>query len=488
MTNKDSNIPRRDRLNPKETGPDIIHKGDEGQNLDEADNKVWQNEYRKYVLILELRDVSNLTQLENVNPHSRLWISYEFLGRLVQSEQFYASGMESLFPRNRNMFIWNGRHPDVIQLYLCAQERVLGVAVVHIVSLFFGEGNSSVLGKKEIKCKLCPMEAHENELQKQLFHDAYIKVVVECAVLDDCYQGHNISMNKSHLIPLRDIFSQPAMEPLICSVEERIAEVAKQLSEAKLQIERKHKEWDLYVQREEKKFQKHLKDKEEKVRNYLNLKIQQNQDEHCRTMDFCKAEYKKIEARLKKSLRDVESRERELVRQYEERDTMLKKKLMEVDIKEQMLREEAQHLIDVEVAKLQSAQNKIVILEKDIENANKRNYELQTTLDEERKRYKDSHENRAKEELSSMRCRIIELESQLKREISEKNDLSLELERYRVAAHKLAKLIRKERDMNCPKSETSKNDESSCSITRSEKLQQIKSELIDLISLKESES
>lgn len=77
---------------------------------------------------------------------------------------------------------------------------------------------------------------------------------------------------------------------------------------------------------------------------------------------------------------------------------------------------------------------KIAILEKDVGTANK-------LLEVEKKKFAESEEKKTKEELSRLRCRVMELESQLNREIAEKRVLALDQDRYRMAAHKLVRHI-----------------------------------------------
>lgn len=321
----------------------------------EVRNNIVESKQEYYILIVELRNVSNLLRLGNVEPDSRLWISYEFLGMVVQSDQFICSASKTYFPIKRNRFFWNGSCPSVIHMYVCAQERVLGVTNVQIKSVFFGDLGSNVqLGQIEINSKVTPIEPDKNELSPVLHQEPHLQLMIECIVFDDSNNFsscpyHEAASKNIRSDPLLQILPKPIMEPLTCKVEEHIYEVAKQLSDAKLEIERKQKEWNAFVQREEKKFRNHLREKEEKVRNYLNLQIQQNQEEHSRTLELCRVEYRKLEVRLKKSLREVEAKEREMARQHEEKEAILSKKRNEFDTKEKMLREEAQHLIDMEV-------------------------------------------------------------------------------------------------------------------------------------------
>mmetsp|Transcript_1128 Transcript_1128/g.2049 ORF Transcript_1128/g.2049 Transcript_1128/m.2049 type:complete len:489 (-) Transcript_1128:1372-2838(-) len=437
-----------------------------------------------YVLIVELRNASNLSHLGNVGGDSRVWISYEFLGMVVQSDQFICSTTETHFPIKRDRFFWNGNCPSEIQIYICAKERVLGVANVQIKSIFFDVvGTKGLLGKKEIVSKVNPIYPGDDVPRDLLHPDPHIQIMIECTVFDDSNTilsyPHRDELSKNNSPdPLLQILPKPFMEPLTCKVEEHIYGVAKQLSDAKIDIERKQKEWNVFFQREENKFRNHLKEKEEKVRNYLNLKIQKNQEEHSRTLELCRVEYRNLEARLKKSLREVEAKEREMDRRLEEKEAILKKKLTELDVKEKMLREEAQHLVDMEAVKLQTALQKIAILEKDKE-------AIVRLLEEEKKRFTDSEENKMKEEVSRLRCRIIELESQLTREIAEKKILASDQDRYRIAAHKLAKLIRQERAMNNHNEERGHTDDSN-GMKRSEKLREIKSKLVALVSSNQS--
>ena len=155
--------------------------------------------------------------------------------------------------------------------------------------------------------------------------------------------------------------------------------------------------------------------------------------------------------------------------------------------------------------KLKMTLGKIKLLEKESNITNEKCKKLENALSEERQKYQQSDVCKSQHEVSTLKNRVVELESVLKREVAEKNGLASEQERYRNAAHKLvrffvfiillinlalscslmnpipkANLLRQERSQQ--RLSIQNNEESDVKhLSRISKLQRIKSELSTLV-------
>jgi hypothetical protein len=89
--------------------------------------------------------------------------------------------------------------------------------------------------------------------------------------------------------------------------------------------------------------------------------------------------------------------------------------------------------------KLKMTLGKIKILEKESNITIEKCKNLENALSEERQKYEQSDVCKSQHEASTLKNRVVELESVLKREVAEKNGLASEQERYRNAAHKLVR-------------------------------------------------
>ena len=287
----------------------------------------------KYAVTIKISSSENLEYLES-GP-SAIWVSYQFMGIIVQSDQFIAT---ATFPSTLDLFLWCREDPGQIDFHICSEERIVGSTQVQIESLFFyesaGQPDQKPLTRyQEISAIIIP-ENQKGEICDQV-PQLYLSIELRPCRVENPLSPEII--DDTCILDVEPAFSKESTANVNTS-DEQICEAVKQINIARGEIERKQRDWIAFQKGEEDKFRKHLSSKEDKVRTYLQQQVELNQEEHSKTMALCRSEYKTLESRLKKALCEVEAKEREM-----------KRKMNEVDMREKVLQNEAQHMIDMEV-------------------------------------------------------------------------------------------------------------------------------------------
>lgn len=133
-------------------------------------------------------------------------------------------------------------------------------------------------------------------------------------------------------------------------LEQSLMEKANSLARAELELDKRRQKWDEFRIREERKFQDYLMKKEEALRSLLQDQMKEQEIDHMRTIETCRSEYKRLEARLKSALSEVETKEREMDRILAANNTTFIQKVTELELKDKLIQDEAKHTVDMEVS------------------------------------------------------------------------------------------------------------------------------------------
>ena len=82
-------------------------------------------------------------------------------------------------------------------------------------------------------------------------------------------------------------------------------------------------------------------------------------------------------------------------------------------------------------------QSKVKLLQVDLQSSQAKCLELENNLHMEKKRYESSDIGKFENEIKTLKSKVVELEMNLNKEISEKSYISAECDRYRNAAQNL---------------------------------------------------
>ena len=274
--------------------------------------------------ILRIRSIN---QFEKVfGKFESIWLSFEYNNEVIQTCKFNSS---TTFVPHSTELIWS--EGSILVLFVCTVERIIGSVEVDVDS-FHRNGNTNVDAPIKLKetsfdfCEQIPSINLSVEPSNSTKDQALDKNKVSETLIDANYLN---KVQKSLPIHAENDIRQ-------------VQVVLKQLNAARMDLERKQHDWKSHREQEEYKFRKHLKSKERKVRAYLEQQILHQAEEHKKTLDICKTEYKTLESRLKKSLRDIEVKERDLKRQLEtktsefEREIAESKRLVEAEVSGQV--------------------------------------------------------------------------------------------------------------------------------------------------------
>lgn len=431
-----------------------------------------------------------LVNLKNISLKQGTYqMVYEFLGAKVETSTFLSSNNEkssSSFEAKEDIFQINIPHCDLlsfmkdnlIKVVLYKECEEYGNAFINLFTAFNCNDNES-----SIKTDYFAQEWIEFDTKKG---DC-------CSFLDTATKNNEnpkllllLSLS-NHTTKLR--YSQHQRQPLhhfhelaLCHwdndscnpTNDDLLQKLKEIARVEMELDTKQREWMEYQRREEQSFRQHLREKEIKVQEYLEKYMKQEELKQMKIIENCRIEYKNLESRLKTALADVEAKEREMKRIVAANNTTFVQKITELDLKEKLIREEAQHLVDMEVGlsivpmyfviyvdtaastfslirsqhsclrksqqkktKLEALREKMKMVEGNTEASKNRANSLEKEVSQLQKKIKNSDEAKAIHGMNVMRTELEETKLKLKQEVTEKNALTIQRDEYRHAAHKL---------------------------------------------------
>lgn len=356
--------------------------------------------------LIRISIVSLDFELNKFEIESKVWISYEFLKCVVQSEMFVPSEVARLDPFI-NDFEFQGAWQDL--------ERILVQPLdIHL------SGNGQVYGR----ARIVPNNLHGNRSGDG---DSTFQFIDEN---NKSIGALNLNLNLS---------SYPIHEDKQCIIElhetnnahlereKQLLEREKRLALAEADFERKVNEAKSNRSKTEIAFREHLRKKEETVRLVLDNQLKKNEEDQSMILGKYRDEYKKLESRLKVALTEIEAKERDMNRQ-----------LTDMKVKLSVSKEESQHAVDCEVSKTK-------ILEQKLNEEKNRADRLEAELVDIRSTFNSSEQAKAENHVHMLQRQIQEFELKLSKSNNDLEVISSEKEHYRLTAHRLAKIVRQER-------------------------------------------
>jgi hypothetical protein len=326
---------------------------------------------KRFLIEVKIRNMTGfLSQMDNLTEGSFVWLSYELLGIAVQTDRFSPFDEKNTFPSRQNTFEFYGTNDEtrailksknaILKIYIRTDRFILGSFNVKLGALFCSENSTDSTFQQERQDIIADLENFVNQgkpLKDCIISDGdndtklHLSVRLQIQSLGSDFHYVSAESRKieaSTEKPPASIFevhhhTQVEEKP---SMYDQIIIAAK-----RTEVDEKRKQWAIFRRREEEKFRKHLRKKEEDVRRFLEQQIKRNEEDHTSVLEACRREYFSLESRLKKALAGIETKEREMKRKMDELEGLHEKKLVDLDLKEKILRKETQHLIDSEVSK-----------------------------------------------------------------------------------------------------------------------------------------
>lgn len=316
-----------------------------------------------------------IDDFEVQSSEDKLWIMYEFVGAVVKSNEYGPSN--SSFEPKVDEFQLTLHHDEIqrffkenkIKMCLCKKEggegKILGSAEVDV--------NAVLLEQKVLRIGSCvsskiwfamhlqdAFNVHNSSYevsgcQKDIESDTMIQVGLSLTIVKE----DNNRTNDQAREQLKTVLNNSQDHDYFHCTQfnqsrERLEEKANALARAELDFDKRKRKWDDYRVAEEIKFQDYLLKKERALQNHLEHKIKQKELDQMEKIDTCRSEYKRLEARLKSALSQIEAKERELDRKMAANNTTFIQKVTELDLKDKLIQEEAKHTIDLEVSYITS--------------------------------------------------------------------------------------------------------------------------------------
>ena len=350
--------------------------------------------------LCQLRASMNASASSSANPIRNLWLSYRFIGTIVQSDilsydnsipMINTFRIQSSLPELVRYF--NNRKNATLRIHLCTEGEVLGTSSIDLRQLIApdhdskgrilqneyiiklrstddskiaGDQGSSNPCPPRIAVKLCidrssVIDAVDNfELcPERVRNTATLSsstssqtIAIEC---DDEDPSHRVKESADKDLCAHNKEEQSSVR------EAELSRREKELYQATASLERKRCEWEQWRYRQEVDWQEKLRHKEDAMLKVVEERARIIERERLISLELSKDEYEKLEARLRKALIDVEAKERqlkdiELGHQHER-----KRRLAELESREKLMKEEMKHSIDIEVRSLPTISASVIL-------------------------------------------------------------------------------------------------------------------------------
>ncbi|KAL3762770.1 hypothetical protein ACHAW5_000206 [Stephanodiscus triporus] len=493
-------VPATTNLNPTAQDIHVIGNGSELFEIKFCVQKCWD--------LHLLRASTNATTSSGACPTRNMWLSYRFIGSVVQSEIFSEDNfipmiktflIQSSLPELLRYF--NDKKHATLRIYLCTEGEVLGTSFVDLRHLIAPEHEcegrmvqneyiiksrrtdaSKIEGGKRntppfsprIAVRLCidrntVIDADKKgelspEMSTKLHHEWQRSTLavssstssqtnaMEC---DDRASSPRVystadkdSPNeKNQLEVLKNKEHQLSVKEAELSLRE------KEIYQAAAALERKRCEWEQWRCQQEGEWQEKLRRKEGAMLKVVEERACIIEKERLSSLEVSKNEYEKLEARLRKALVDVETKERQL------KDTELghqherKRRLAELQSREKLMKDDLKHSIEIERAKANAAIEQAVIAGKAAAVANKKVDQMVSEMDQLREQHRATPEFTLLHQLAELKGQLADSERRIEVLKAEKNQVSTEKEQFRSSVHKLARALRLEREKAAAKNQ-----------------------------------
>lgn len=339
-------------------------------------------------------------QLQITSNSYPCWLSYRFLGEVLQSEILSLSS-ESFSPmmhsfRIRSSFPelvehFSDKKNAALRVYVCTNGQVLGTVVVDLFPLF-GENDNNfdnrvVHGEYDVipsadKAISCGNDASPARLVMSLYLDrgprhsdrvrlqtnqssVTVRSSISCqtdsaekpseVMKDDCVLSSTEIPTDSEndggnsVLQTREKRLEEKEKELTAR-ESQLHKREKEVHESSVALEKKRCEWEQWRHQEEFKWHEKLRNKEAALMRSIEDRVCSIENERLRSLETSRSEYEKLESRLRSALLEVESKERHMKEVEAMHQNEQKRKMAELDLREKLMREELKHTVEIEAS------------------------------------------------------------------------------------------------------------------------------------------
>jgi hypothetical protein len=222
-------------------------------------------------------------------------------------------------------------------------------------------------------------------------------------------------------------------EKQLIAREAELSEQEREMREAAASLEHKRCEWEQWRLRHELEWHEKLRNKAAAMMNLVEERVCTLEKERLGSVDASKNEYDKLESRLRKTLIEVEAKERQLKDVERGHQNEHRRKLAELESREKLLKEELKHSIEIERAKVKAAIEQAVA-------ANKRAKQIEAEMDQLREQHRKTPEVTLMHQMAELKGQLADSQRRIEAIKAEKNKVTAEKEQFRSNVHKLVRI------------------------------------------------
>jgi hypothetical protein len=324
--------------------------------------------------VFQMRASTNASTASGASPTRNMWLSYRFIGSVVQSEVLSEDNfipmintfrIKSSLPELACYF--NDKKHATLRIYLCTEGEVLGTSFVDLRQLIAPEHESeSRMVQNEYFIKLRSTVASKVEGDKSSSHPCSPRISVRLCIdrtpeIDKRLRSTDASSSSTspprvNATADKDLHDKKHHLELLQKKEHQLSfreaelfQREKEIYQEAASLERKRCEWEQWRYQQEIEWQEKLRHKEGAMLKVVEDRACIIEKERLSSLELSKNEYEKLEARLRKALIDVDAKERQLKDTEHGRQHEHKRRLAELESREKLLKEELKHSIEIEV-------------------------------------------------------------------------------------------------------------------------------------------
>ena len=443
---------------PSNYDDSLIHK-----NISKSTHDVFQIGQGKecFLATICIRNAFNLHLLDVLCPtiadKNGAWLSYSCFGMIIQSERFFSMKYPSFTPL-KDAFSIRMSANEISQLpplfvHVCVNGEIVGSAGIPLGSL-----EQSTVKQRTVLRGNFSFNREVGQLSDHVDSGAYepyicIEIILEGEFIDSITttstnnSAHNQSMNKHGI----SIQSTAPKEKANSTIKEFTKGQEYDLRGQHIpkngeMVPKQHQDWEQWRQRQELEWNQKLREKEIAAMRHLEEKAKEKDKELSRVINNFHLEYGRLEQRLKKALAEVELKERTLTSDDIKRKTDYDQKVVDLQIQQRRVKDEANHIAEREKAKTQLNLERISFLEKNVSKAEERRRLVEHELEELQQRYRNSTESALMHDIVILKAKISDNEALIMRERSDKNKALIDREKYKAKVHQLSRALQREKN------------------------------------------
>ena len=346
-----------------------------------------ENDESIFVLTIKLKEALYFDSVI-LDEDSYIWLSYEYLGNLVQTDIFRSPSIRVtdtetnvnvidhipsyLQSPQEDDFRIEGTDKDLfdlledneLEINVCSDQSIIGQVRVSLPRALAFDNTSarewqdySACNRREIDLSLQveglmgnkddAMESPSLNISvclEMMSHQRIEKKVGMKSKIEKTVSGE-VDEQQAYSLPVLTTHNEHCIEgkdSATCTSRPNNPDHqddCQSTKDARIQLEKDQEAWIIRKRNEEEAFRRHLRRKEDAVRQFLERQVKKNEEEHAKELELCRDRYKRLELRLKKALSEVEAKERTILRSLDEQQAMYDRKLVEVEIQAKSMRD-----------------------------------------------------------------------------------------------------------------------------------------------------